>query len=144
MANISDAHGKISLYSNDIKVIESLEKAYYHLKDFCYFTVLSDDKIKADDYFMNDFKYGFKYSFYGAGRWSYDINIENFGKWIEKDIEDKDIKNLLIANDYLIIYDYEDIETSEDIHYKAKVQVIHNSGHPILDQKVQYIEYHDC
>ncbi len=142
MANISTASGKLTLYSSDKKTIDILLKAFKYLEGIDYFTIIKDD---GEIHKTDPNSYEKTVSFFGAGRWTYEMNIENFGQWIYEMVpkEDKEITDHLHGSDYRLEYDFIDKEPSEDIHYKAKIVSTHIKGQPVHLHKTETIEVID-
>lgn len=136
MANMSDATGTVIIEANSFDVLEELKKCFeiashwwYHISCLGLYDELVDEikESSADEIDAGHLRYYIIYKFYGAGRWSFSNNIQNFMRWLEED-KDKFNSELLINSDFIMIFEYVDQDPGCSFITESKDELTHLAG----------------
>lgn len=137
MANISNATGTVIIEANSFGVLEELKKCFKIASHWWYHTSclgLYDKELldevnesSADEIGAGHLRYYIIYKFYGAGRWSFSHNIQNFMRWLEED-KDKFNSELLINSDFIMMFEYVDRESGCGFITESKDELTHLAG----------------
>lgn len=134
MANSSDANGKIRISLGAGESKKDMVKTWNIIKKFwgygeygAFFDEISDKDVCED----MDGVYA-EADFSGTGRWSFENNVESFGRWIEStDVITDDEKDFLVNKNFSIDYDFADYEPGCGVFYSARMQNGHEKGQPL-------------
>jgi len=140
MANISSANGTITIEiaGRDEKKLLNDFKRYIDLAlandNVCYSTVLDPVNFEIGE--GGDEEIGNKFyaedTFYGAGRWVYETNIELCYKWLEASKDDNEETKKLWAelnkHNWRLTFDFVDEEGGNQVLYEAVAEVIHKAN----------------
>lgn len=136
MANISEAWGTVTVLSeNDYeKLFEALNNAQYGWWDY--------------NFEITDIE-GNEGNFYGNGRWSFENNLEDFGKWLQNTIiqenyfdpdgskaqDAMDAQYYLLNTTWSVVFDFKDVEPGCQVAYEATWCLSHQAGRALKDIK---------
>ena len=128
MANMSDAVGSI-LISVDTPDKDLFAKAWNIIRtgmaEQGYPTFL--DPLETYDIDCEDGKCFASGGFIAFGRWDYESNVRNFGRWLDFVISDDDAK-FLEQLTFSLVYEFADYEIGGGVFYKALMENRHEKG----------------
>jgi len=83
-------------------------------------------------------------TFDGNGRWTFQENINSWGRWIlEDDKIPEETKQFLTENEFSIRYQYSDWEPGCEVLYEAEATYNHPAGVPLGDVEVSWGDFED-
>jgi len=144
MANISDAKGRIIIhgdasYETPMKVAKIIEKiASQSVTD--YPTEILNVTDKGCEVIIE---------FVGLGRWTYSANVERFFEFYNIDYraeQDSELRRLVEEvemYDFLIIFEYDDLEMGENIFYYCKQIMWHKYDEKLSDCRAVVVNDYD-
>lgn len=146
MANISDSNGKIRISLGAGESKEDMVKTWNIIKKFwgygeygAFFDEISDKDVCED----MDGVYA-EADFSGTGRWSFENNVESFGRWIEStDAITDDEKDFLRDRGFSIRYDFCDYEMGCEVFYEATMENVHEKGTSLGSINGECLSYED-
>lgn len=128
MANMSDAVGSITI-SVETPDKDLFAKTWNIIRtgmaEQGYPTFL--DPLNTDDIDCEDGKCSASGGFIAFGRWDYESNVKNFGRWLDFVISDDDAK-FLEQLTFSLAYEFADYEIGAELFYKAAMQNRHENG----------------
>lgn len=146
MANISDASGKIRISLDAGESKEDMVKAWSIIKKFweygeygAVYAGISEKDVREDRDGIHA-----EADFSGTGRWTFENNVESFGRWIENDnVITPEEKAFLAGRDFRIRYDFCDYEMGCGVFYEAKMENVHKAGTSLDSIKAESLSYED-
>lgn len=146
MANISDASGKIRISLDAGESKEDMVKAWNIIKKFweygeygAVYAGISEKDVREDRDGIHA-----EADFSGTGRWTFENNVESFGRWIEStDAITNDEKQFLRDRDFSIRYDFCDYEMGCEAFYEETMENVHKAGASLDSIKAESLSYED-
>ena len=146
MANLSDAHGHLTVTADSKEAINELKKVCkWH--DFGYdFSTEYLENIDELNVVEEKNYYVFNVTFYGCGRWVYQENIRNFLKWAYDDDNNEIDFDLLKRSTFTLKFSFIDYEPGMENLYEAEDSLFHIAGTEIKETRYvpSYFKKYKC
>jgi hypothetical protein len=129
MANMSTAYGTVYAYAKTKENAERvLNVIHRKLGDSEYCTYINDCADKTLCAEEDGSIWRAASSFFGAGRWAYQCNVEELSEWLG------DSMNELKSIDFLLMFEFDDYEPGFQVLYRATMTADHKAG----DSKIEF------
>lgn len=143
MANLSDVHGSFTVEATTKEIANKIMSTIFEIQENWEYNMVECNEEERYVCETNDGKYEIETLFYGTGRWCFDNNICGMKGWEEWGDLSEEERELLINNEWKLIYHYKDIELGCEFFCETVTSVIHESEDSLSEIEIVYGENWD-